>query len=218
MSLAQPLQPHYTVANYYRIEADTTERHEYRDGEILAMSDVSPNHSLIIANLIREAGNRLKGKPCRVYDSNLRVRIPSVGRLTYPDVTIVCGRPEFDPQDPRQETVINPRLLIEVLSPSTESRDRGEKFDFYRMLASMQEYVLVYALQPKIEAFFRQPDGGWLFNLFTGLEAAATLRSVDVSIPLADVYADVEFPPAALPGGEDPGFKRAAYVSPSFRK
>jgi Uma2 family endonuclease len=183
----------YTVAEYLRREQESLDRHEYRDGEILLMAGASAQHSLIVANLIRETGNRLKGSPCRVYDSNLRIRIPQTVSYAYPDVSVICGQREVDPNDPRGETFTNPRLIIEVLSPSTEVYDRGEKFSHYLQLDSLQEYVLVSQAIPRVEVYFRQPDGAWLFRYFVDLSGSATLRSVDIDLPLSEIYAGVEF-------------------------
>lgn len=189
-------RPRYTVGEYLRREQEALDRHEYRDGEILLMAGGTPDHSLVIANTIRELGNRLRGKPCRVYDSNLRVRVPRTVLYTYPDATIICGRREIDQNDPTGQTVTNPRVLIEVVSPSSESYDRGQKFDQYRMLESLEEYVLVFQATPTVQVFRRQAEGSWLFTVFSGLEAVARLGSVEVELPLTAVYDGVEFPPA----------------------
>ena len=115
----------YSAEEYLRFERDSTQKHEFHDGEILAMSGGSPTHSLISSNVIREVGVRLKGKRCHVYDSNLRVWIAGTRRYVYPDSTIICGPLQFDPNDPKLETVANPRVIVEVLSPST-NRMTGE--------------------------------------------------------------------------------------------
>lgn len=192
----------YTVEEYLRIERDTTERHEFRDGEILAMSGGSVRHSLIIANAGREIGNRLKGKPCRVYDSNLRVRVARRTLYSYPDITVVCGSPVVDPDDRGGETVINPHLVVEVLSPTTEGYDRRSKFDRYRQIESFREYVLVSQDTPRVEAFFRRDDGTWTFDVAAGVEAVARLRSLDIDLPLGEVYAGVEFTEVPDPARE----------------
>lgn len=184
----------YTLEEYFRIARDSEERLEYVDRQIVAMAGGTYIPSLIAANLVGELPVRLKGTPCQVLESNLRVGIRRAGRYTYPDVPVVCGKPEFDPKD--DETVVNPRLLIEVLSPSTELSDRGEKFTRYRMLDSLQEYVLVSQDKPMVECFFRQLDGGWLLMPYSGLEAVAKLRSLQIEIPLTEIYAGVNFPPA----------------------
>lgn len=183
-----------TIAEYLQRERSALEKHEYRDGEILLMAGGTKDHSLVIANVIASLHGRLKGKPCRVYDSNLRVRIPRKILYTYPDVSVIGGQGEPDANDSAGETVTNPRLIVEVLSASTEAYDRGEKFDRYRELESLEEYVLVSHETPRIETFFKQPDGTWLLTPVSGLRSTAKLRSLDVELPLADVYSGVEFP------------------------
>lgn len=185
----------YTVAEYLELERNSAERHEYNDGEILAMAGGTPEHSLLVANVIREVGNRLKGKPCRVYDANLRVAVSGPSRYLYPDSSVICGPVEYDLQDVTRQTVMNPRLVVEVLSPSTEAYDRGEKFTRYRAITSFQEYVLVSQHAPLVETYFRQADGTWLVSFFSGMDAVAQLPSLDVRLPLHEIYADVTFPP-----------------------
>jgi Uma2 family endonuclease len=157
------------------------------------MSGGSARHSLITANVIGELGNRLKGKPCRVYDSNLRVRIPKSVLYTYPDASVVYDAPQVDPDDPLKETVINPTVVVEILSPSTEAYDRGEKFSRYRQLDSLKQYVLVSQATPRVELFLRHGDGAWLFTAFAGTEANAQLPSLGITLALAEIYAGVDF-------------------------
>jgi Uma2 family endonuclease len=190
-------KPRHTIDEYLRIERDSIDKHEFHDGEILAMSGGSVVHSLISSNVIQTLGNRLKGRKCRAYDSNLRVRTGELSRYVYPDATVICGPPQIDPADSKGETVMNPRVIVEVLSPSTEGYDRGDKFEGYRQTPSLEEYVLVSQNIPRIEVFSRRPDGSWLFTPDAGLEAAAKLLCLELELPLADVYADVEFPSLA---------------------
>src|SRR5205823_1714677 len=150
---------------YYRIENDSTEKHEFRDGEILAMSGGSPQHALIAMNVGAELRNRLKDKSCRPYGSDLRVRISGRDQTVYPDISVICGRIEYDADDQAGHTVLNPRLIVEVLSPSTEAYDRGDKFAAYREVPSLAEYVLV-----SCETFYRQADGGWTLSSSSGIE------------------------------------------------
>jgi Uma2 family endonuclease len=194
--LAPQPRRRYTVDEYLHMEQDAAEKHEYRDGEIIAMAGGSANHSLIIANVCGELRNRLKGSPCRAYESNLRVRITRKTLYSYPDTTVICGPTKIDPDDSTGETVLNPKLIVEVLSPSTEGFDRGEKFGRYILLDTLEEYVLVSQDKPRVEAFYRQGDGTWLFTYFDGREAVATLRSLRVELPLTEVYAGVELPAA----------------------
>ena len=189
----------YSVDEYLRRERESLEKHEYRDGEILLMVCGSADHSLVVANVIAGLHAQLRGKPCRVYDSNLRVRIPRTVLYTYPDATVICGPRQIDTEDRSGETVTNPSIIVEVLSPSTEGYDRGEKFSRYRTLDSLQEYVLVSTDTPRIEVFTRQPEGTWLLTPFVGLEANARIRSLQIELPLAEAYAGVEFPPTEPP-------------------
>lgn len=198
--LPTPARPRYTLAEYLAFEESTEAKHEFHDGEILAMSGASPEHALVTANLIRALGNALEGKPCRVYSSDLKIGVRPSSRIYYLDASIVCGPREYHPDDPDRRIVINPRVIIEVLSPTTEGYDRGSKFVHYRQLTSLEEYVLVSQVEPLIEIFQRQPDGRWyIAGTYTGLEARAPVRSVQIEIALSDVYAGVEFPPPAPP-------------------
>ena len=121
----------------------------------------------------------------------------------YPDVPVVCGPSEYDERDPDRRTIVNPRLIVEVLSPTTEAYDRGEKFSRYMHLPAFQEYVLVTQDRPRVESLLRQADGSWSFTHADGLDATLRLRSVDVDLPLRAVYADVTFPPVADDGTGD---------------
>src|SRR5688500_8891652 len=135
MGLPQPIH-RCTPEEYLRLERDASEKHEFYRGEVFAMSGGSHQHSLVIANVIGEVRNRLKGSTCRIYDSNLRIRIPRTTLYTYPDASVVCGPPLFDPLDTQRHTVLNPTLLIEVLSPSTEAWDRAGKFESYTKIST----------------------------------------------------------------------------------
>jgi Uma2 family endonuclease len=198
MGLPQP-KPRHTIAQYIEHELNSEQKHEFHDGEILAMSGGSPAHALLAANIIRAVGNRLQGKPCRVYTSDLRVAVSATARFVYPDATVICGPAQIHPEDPARQTVTNPKVIVEVLSPKTEAYDRGDKFLHYRQIPSFQEYVLVSPYAPVIETFRRRDDGAWLFTAFAGPDASATLSSIEVTIPLAEVFADVEFTPQPPP-------------------
>ncbi len=185
----------YTVEDYFRLEAATDERLEFRDGQVVAMSGGSVNHSRIAHNIGREMGNRLTGTPCEAFEAELRVRITRRTEYSHPDVTVVCGGTLIDPDDALGETVLNPRLVFEVLSPSTELYDRTRKADGYRDVESLQEYVLVSQQQPRAETFYRNVDGVWSIGpTVAGLNGVVRLRSVGIELPLAEVYARVSFP------------------------
>src|SRR4051812_38328840 len=154
----------YSIAEYLEFEEKAEIRHEFHDGEILAMSGGTYRHSRINTNSMIALGNLLKGNPCHPLDSNMRVRIPSLMSYVYPDISVVCEEPQFDADDPKMTTIINPRVVIEVLSESTEAYDRGTKFDLYRQLPSLEEYVLISQQTPLVETYQRQPKGAWLLN------------------------------------------------------
>ena len=183
----------YTVEEYLEYERAAEERHEYDNGEILAMSGGSPTQSFIIMNVGTEIRVALKGKPCRIADSNLRIAIQKQAKYVYPDASIICGPLQFDPNDKLQHTVLNPRVVIEVLSPSTEAYDRGDKFRSYREIETLEEYILISQNQPQFESLLRQPDGTWSFNPCNGLEGIAKIRCLGINIPMAEIYAGVDF-------------------------
>jgi len=149
--------PFYTPEQYLELERNTDYKNEFISGQIFAMSGGTPTHSLLGANLAREVGNALKSQPCRTYNSDLRVTVMQTGLKTYPDVTVVCGDPYFHPLD--KDSIINPTVVFEVLLPSTEGYDRGEKWAHYRRLDSLQEYVLVSQDKACVEKYERQNDG-----------------------------------------------------------
>jgi Uma2 family endonuclease len=170
-------------------------RSEFYRGEMFAMAGASREHTRIKDNLARHAGSQLEGGPCEVYTSDPRVKISATGLYTYPDLTIVCDEPQFE--DAKFDTLLNPRVVMEVLSDSTEKYDRGAKFGHYRQLPSVQEYVLVSQDQPLVERFVRQEDGTWTLRDFRGLDQTFEFVTVPVQIPLADIYRGVKFPDVA---------------------
>ena len=195
-----------SIAEYLKLEGDSDERHEYHDGEILAMAGGSPEQSFIIVNFVGEVGNALKGTKYRVAGSNLRVRIPHPPRYAYPDASIICGPVQIDPQDPQRHSILNPKVIVEVLSTSTEAYDRGEKFTQYRQIESFEEYILISQDRPNFESFLRQPDGAWSIQTCTGLQSSAKIRSLGIEIPMTEIYAGIEWPaPVEGAGAEAAG-------------
>jgi Uma2 family endonuclease len=189
----------YTVAEYLELERASDVRHEFHNGEILAMAGGTIRHALVVTNVSGSLWGKLTGKPCRTYGSELKIGIPSDFRFVYPDDSIICGDPVPDPNDPRGESAINPKVVIEVLSPTTEKYDRTKKFEYYRSLDSLEEYVLIASDEPRIETFFRQEDGTWAFQSWTGLDAQVKLRAVPVTLAAGDVYTGVTFEPIPEP-------------------
>ena len=204
MSVAAHLKDHVSVQEYLRRERVSREKHEYHDGQVLAMAGATRVHVLVATNTIVALGLRLRGTPCVPYSSDLRIRLSGRPKYVYPDVSVICGSPIPDPDDDGLQTYLNPRLIIEVLSPSTEQYDRQAKFDYYRQLESFQEYVLISQDTARIETFFRQPDGTWRFDVATGVEAVARLRSLQIDLPLNEVFANVELAPADSPDDAPP--------------
>ena len=185
-----------TFAEYLAIDAASEIRCELRGGVVVSMPGGTEFHALIIGNVGTSIGYRLRGGPCRLYSSDLRIGVPRKTYTMYPDVPVVCGPSEYDPRDPDRRTIINPRLIVEVLSPTTERYDRGRKFHRYMELPAFQEYVLVAQDRPRVESLLRLPDGSWSFTDATDLAVSLPLRSLGIELPLAEVFASVTFPPA----------------------
>ena len=186
-------KPRFAAEEYLRLETAAEQKHEYHAGEILATSGGTVEHSRITTNIIGGFRLRLKGTSCFPLDSNIKVRLAEDNRYVQPDVTIVWGEAQVDPRDRNRTSIINPKVVIEVLSESTEAYDRGTKFTAYRNLPSLDEYVLVSQGTPLMETFVRQPDANWLFAASLGLEAKATLLALKIDLPLAELYAGISF-------------------------
>ncbi len=188
----KPGQTYLTPEEYLALERKSEYRSEYFDGEIFAMTGASREHNLITSNIIGELRQQLKGKPCEVYPSDMRVRVAAWNLYTYPDVVAVCGEPQFE--DAYVDTLLNPTLLVEILSPSTESYDRGRKFLYHRTIASLAEYLIVSQDEYRIEHYLKQPDGRWLLSDAASLEAVVELTSIGCSLALREAYDRVSLP------------------------
>ncbi len=180
-----------TPEQYLVQERAAAFKREFLRGEVFAMAGGSPNHSLIAANFVGACWQSLKGKPCKVFTSDLRVKVNVSGLYTYPDASIVCGELQFD--DAQKDTLTNPTVLIEVLSESTEKYDRGAKSGHYRQIAALQEIVLISQDEPLVERFTRQANGGWLLIESRELSDEVHLESVGISITLSELYRGVAF-------------------------
>lgn len=178
--------PFYTPAQYIELEEASEFKSEYLSGQIFAMAGGSPEHSAIGNNIGGEMRSLLRGGPCAVFNSDLRVTIMQTSLMTHPDVTVVCGEQHRHPLD--RHSIINPTVLFEVLSPTTEAYDRGEKWAHYRRLDSLQEYILVSQSKARVEQYVRQDDGSWKFTAAEGREASLVLPSLGCTLPLAEVY------------------------------
>ena len=182
---------HYTPEEYLAQEEIADFRHEYRDGEIAPMTGGSDNHNGIVVNLCTFLKLALRGQTYRVRTSDLRLWIPRYRQFTYSDVLVIRGNPVF--HEDRTDTVMNPCLIIEVLSKSTQNYDRGDKFKFYRSISELQDYVLVDQYSYFIEHYTRTDEGLWLLREYDGIEGAAHFVSVAVEIPIAEIYEQIEF-------------------------
>lgn len=178
-----------SYADYLALEAASDQRYQYVEGVAYAMAGGDPEHAGIAANIIAALVNLLRGRPCRVFTSDLKVRVPSSGNAYYADVTVVCGRLERHPDDPL--AVTNPSLLVEVLSPTTATFDRGDKFADYQKFRSLRHYLLVSTASARIEHYRRNDDGSWTYVLLTpGLPGAVVaLPDLGGNLSVEDVYA-----------------------------
>jgi Uma2 family endonuclease len=182
----------YTVVEYLAMERDSPTKHEFFDGEIFAMAGGNDAHSLLAMNVSGELRERLKNTSCRVYTSDMRVACPS-GLRTYPDVTVACGDPTFE--DQRRDTLLNPVVIVEVLSPSTEKYDRGRKFANYQGIPSLREYVLILQDSMRVEHFAREGESNvWVLKTTTDLQQSIRFPSLGCEVPLSEIYAKVELP------------------------
>lgn len=191
MALKAKKTKYYTPEEYLAMEEKAEFRSEYDNGIITAMAGGSLNHQQITANFTEFLGAKIRKKGCRALPSEMKIWIESIEKFYYPDVTIVCEKPEFYKQ--RNDTIENPKLLVEVLSKSTEAKDRGEKFFAYQTLETLQEYVLVSQDKYLIETFTKQSDGSWRYLATIGLNSKVYFKSVDIELSLEDIYDLVEF-------------------------
>ncbi len=177
---------------YVALERRAECKSEFYNGEVFAMAGASREHNLIVTNLAGELGQQLKDKPCEVYSSEMRTRIPN-GPYVYPDVVVVCSEPQFE--DKGLDTLTNPLVVIEVLSDSTADFDRGTKFRYYRQIESLREYIVVDQAEPFVERHSRGAGDVWQLEESVGLSATLKLESPDCTLSLSDIYLKVAFPP-----------------------
>lgn len=188
MSTAE--QPLLTPRQYLDLERVVDTKHEFFHGETFAMSGASRNHNRINVNLARRLAEQFDNGPCEVFANDMRVKVESSGLYTYPDIAATCDQPKFE--DMHVDTLLNPQLLIETISESTEKYDRGSKFSQYRNIASLKDYVLVSQNDPRVEVFSRQEDGSWLMRVTDSLSESVTIPSTGTRLQMKDIYARVE--------------------------
>lgn len=193
MELAIPKK--MTVQDYLDFEDPDGLRYEFDCGRLIAMAGGTDVHSTISTNTLTELTIRLRGGSCRVYNNDIKIRIPAKPRYRYADGLVVCGATEVEKSVKGKKVVIvNPKLIFEVLSESTEAQDRGVKFADYLTIDSLRQYVLISQLSPRVETFLRQEDGSWKFETFQGIDAVARFEAIGILVPLAEIYRDVDFP------------------------
>jgi len=189
--LPQEKARRYTPEEYLELERQSDVRHEYYEGEIYAMAGETLKHSQICVNLAREVSSQLKGKPCQALSPNMKVRAQTKGLFAYPDLTVVCGEPIF--HDQKKDVLLNPRVIFEVLSPSTERYDRTMKFFKYRQeIEDLTDYIIVSQHSAFIEHYEKQADGRWVHTVVGGLENVLNVTSINCVLSLAEIYDRVE--------------------------
>jgi Uma2 family endonuclease len=184
----QPVS-HVSAEEYLRLEREADVKHEYVNGQIVAMGGGSPRHSLVTANVLTELNVRLRDTPYAVHTADLRVWVREDRLITYPDVTVLCGPPEYF--DERRDTVVNPMVIVEVLSPTTRAFDRGEKAYLYRQVPSVREYLLVDPDSTNVE-HYRRAGGEWILKSYTDVSEVIPLESIGIELPAAAIYRRVE--------------------------
>jgi len=190
---SQP-QHRYTLEEYFELERTSEVKYEYWDGEVYAMSGASPEHEAVLVNVITHLRTQLRRRVCHVFSSNLRIKVPAAPPYRYPDLTALCGQPEYEVIGGVQ-ALTNPTLIVEILSPSTEAYDRGDKFTDYKSIPSFGEYLLIAQHRPHVTHYVRQPDNSWSYEEANELSATLLLPTLDGVLPLNEIYQDVEFAP-----------------------
>jgi Uma2 family endonuclease len=181
-------EPHHRLSEeeYLVLERRSEGRHEFLHGEIFAMTGATRRHNRLAVNLALSLGLQLRGRPCELYIADMRVRVAATGLYTYPDLVVVCGEPRF--ADAELDTLLNPTLIVEILSPTTEATDRGRKFAHYRQLESLAEVLLIAQDRVAVEHYSRLPEGGWRLHEATGLDDRVILPAIGCELPLSEVY------------------------------
>lgn len=188
--MSSQVKIHYAPNEYLALERQAEHKSEYFNGEIFAMTGASRRHNLVAGNVFAALHLQLRKRPCEIYPSDMRVKVSPTGLYTYPDVVVVCGEPLFD--DEQRDTLLNPTVLVEVLSKSTASYDRGEKFEHYRKLASLLEYLVIAQNKYHVEHYMRQQDNQWLLAETDDIQQTVHLSSIECDLALTDIYDKVE--------------------------
>ena len=188
----------YTLEEYFALELASAEKYEYFDGEVFAMSGASPEHEEVIGNLYTVLRQRARERGCRIFLSGLRVKVPSMPPYRYPDLTALCGAPRYE-RIGGIDALVNPSLIVEVLSPSTEAYDRGDKFTHYKSIESFTEYLLIAQHRPHVTHFVKQANNLWAHEEFNDLDDGLRLATLACELSLRELYEGIEFPPITPP-------------------
>jgi Uma2 family endonuclease len=189
--MSRQVKTYTSPEEYLAFERKAENKNEYVNGEIFAMTGASRKHNLIVANIAGELREQLKGKPCELYPGEMRVKAPASRSYVYPDVVVVCDEPKFE--DDQLDTLLNPTLIVEVLSKSTESYNRLAKSAYYRTIESLAEYLLVAQEECRVEQYVKQPDGRWLLADVRSRESLIVLEAIGCSLSLQDIYERISF-------------------------
>lgn len=192
------MQRRYTPEEYLSLERKADFKSQYIDGHIYAMAGASREHVLITGNIARLFGNQLQGRPCETYASDMKVGSRGARLYSYPDVVVICGEPVF--HDRHRDVLINPNVIVEVLSPTTEAIDRGKKFARYQRIESFTDYILAAQDEPRIEHFIRHSEKDWRLSVVTGLECSLRVASIDCLLLLSEVYDRIRFADLRIDG------------------
>ena len=206
MAMAKPIppkqdSPYMSIADYFVFAEKSEAKHEYARGRVYAMSGGSVRHGVITVNISTDLNIQLEDKDCRVASSDVRVKVEAMESYRYPDVMVYCGDEDY--ADERNDTLKNPLVIVEVLSPSTALKDRNEKLDEYLQSTTLQEYVLVTQHEAKVEVFSRHESGKWLYDKYKGLEASLLLASIDCTLDLSRIYRKVTLDDTTPPPSSD---------------
>jgi Uma2 family endonuclease len=182
----------YTLEEYLELDRTSEERLEFWDGEVFCMSGVSEEHAEIEINLIVSLNTRLRERGCRVFPANVRIKVPDAPPYRYADLSALCGKAEFE-EIGGVDTLLNPQVIVEVLSPSTEAYDRGEKFTHYKSIPTLREYLLIAQHRPHVTHLFKDDEGKWIHTEANELSAALALDSLGCGLPLSEIYRGVGF-------------------------
>lgn len=189
---------YYSLEEYAELEKSSEERLEYFDGNVWSMAGASPTHEKIVGNTITALNIALRNRNCSIYSSNLRVRVPVYKPYRYPDVTALCEQPIFE-DFYGLEVLVNPALIVEVLSPSTEAFDVGDKFTYYKSIDSFTEYLLISQIRPHVVLYTKRDEKVWLHQEYNSLDEIVCLSSLDCEISVAEIYSGIEFPETEHP-------------------